>query len=651
MRKLISIAAFSLLSLPGLGQAPSLQDKLYYTCKVWGFVRYYHSEVSTCNVNWDSVLLSTLPAVRAAATVNAFNDVLDTILAAAGPMALSTTYFPDTLPPELKRNRDFSWISAPLLRADVQVQLDTVRNNFRPHAECWVSNNTFTTSYYSWLVFSGDDPELNINTVTAYPDANNRLLMFFKYWNSVCYFNPYNYVLDAPWDTTLSRYVLQIDAAATANALYTLYLKINTTLDDAHVYAYTYSTYYDRLPGYKQPSVRLKYTGGRYVVTQSAVAGIYPGDAIVSKDGLTTMQWEDSLRPYYSSGNPAVFRRLVCENILGKPAGNVTLVVEDSTGTNHTFTVPCTNNGYYNEASYYYPNDSLNTIKWTTMSCDAGYVNMGNMQAADVNTMYDDLRNKPAIIFDLRNYPSGTEVAIANLMLANKTEYLKLIVPDVTYPGTFSWKHDSTGTDGNPAPYSGKVILLMDEQTQSQAEFSCMILETMPDVVKIGSQTAGTDGSTTYWRLSQDLYTGFTSQGMFYPNGDSTQRIGIVPDIVTYPTRAGIRNHDDELLDQALQVACAASGVKSTLSENGKIRVYPNPADNTINVELVNIKGDNIVIRVTDMNGRKLMTRETRSSNGNIYTTFDMQRLSPGMYLVEMVDEDGQTVVRKVVKE
>ena len=174
-----------------LAQTPTLQQKLYYTCKVWGFVKYYHSNVSTCNVNWDSVLVSILPVVENAVNDSEFNDALDTMLAAAGPMALSTTYFPDTLPANLKFNRNFSWISTSLLRNDVRVQMDTIKNNFRPHSECWVGNNTFTTSYNGWLVLPYDNPDLNVNTITSYPGENQRLLMLFKYWNVVSYFYPY----------------------------------------------------------------------------------------------------------------------------------------------------------------------------------------------------------------------------------------------------------------------------------------------------------------------------------------------------------------------------------------------------------------------------------------------------------------------------
>jgi hypothetical protein len=579
------------------------------------------------------------------------------MLTAAGPMALSTTYFPDTLPANLKYNRDWGWIDAStsILRSDVQIQLDTIRNNFRPHAECWVQNNTYTTSYDGWLVFPYDDTELNVNTYTSYPDENNRLLMFFKYWNVVRYFYPYTYVMDIPWDTTLNNYVLQIADVNNAQSLYKLCLKLATTLNDVHVFGLTYSSEYQQLPGYYLPYIRLKYVDGQYVVVNSLVSGINKGDAIISADGLTTSQWEDSLAPYYSSGNLSVFRRDVAIYMLGRQnnGAHETLVVEDNTGTYHTETATCIN-WYAVDPSFFqgyiYPADSLNTINWTTLSCDIGYVNMGNLQDSNVNEMYNDLRNKSAIIFDIRNYPNGTAWDIANLMYPSSMMFSKLTTPDVTYPGTYYWYYDSLGYNGNPTPYMGKVIILMNEETQSQAEFSCMILGAMPGSVKVGSQTSGADGNVSYWNLSQDLYTGFTTLGVFYPNGDSTQRIGIVPDTIVYPTKAGIISGDDEVLDKALSIAGCTLYTNHLTTPATVVKAYPNPANDMITVETTNINAPSFTVNITDITGRVLLQKEVANTSNDIFTSFDIKTLAAGMYFMN-VNVGMQQYVTKIVKE
>src|SRR5246127_1854738 len=120
MKKLVlSLIFIVVASIHIKAQTPTMQQKLYYTCKVWGFVKYFHSGVSTCQVNWDSVLIARLPSIKNALTNTDFNNALDTLLNAAGPMTIVPGILPDTIAPALKRNRNFGWINDPIFRSDV----------------------------------------------------------------------------------------------------------------------------------------------------------------------------------------------------------------------------------------------------------------------------------------------------------------------------------------------------------------------------------------------------------------------------------------------------------------------------------------------------------------------------------------------------
>ncbi|RUT79671.1 hypothetical protein [Ancylomarina longa] len=55
-------------------------------------------------------------------------------------------------------------------------------------------------------------------------------------------------------------------------------------------------------------------------------------------------------------------------------------------------------------------------------------------------------------------------------------------------------------------------------------------------------------------KISTLLCLLFSGIGVYYPNGNKTQRIGIVPDIEVKQTIAGIRQHKDEVLDKAIEV-------------------------------------------------------------------------------------------------
>jgi hypothetical protein len=519
--------------------------------------------VSICQVNWDSVLLQTLPLIKNAVTSNEFNDALDTMLMAAGPMEIATTPSPDTLPPELKRNLNFGWISDPVFRNDIKGTLDTIKNNFRPHPIYWVDY-----SQYGWLSFPYDDPMIDSNAYTNYPGEFTRLLILFKYWNILNYFNPYNYIQDIPWDSTLYKNVLAIDTVTDYTDFFKSIKKITAGCNDAHVEGWTWSSEYN-IYGYYCPEIILRYTQNKYVVVKSGYGIISKGDVIVSVNNKTPEQWEDSLRPYISAGNPSVFRRFMCQYMLCGPGGSqIQIVSKDSMCNDHSFS---SSRNYYLYDSWftsYYPNDTLGTSKWKKWNCNVGYVNMGNLISEDVDSMYSVLKSTSAIIFDIRNYPNGTAPDIANFLYPNSICFNKLTQPDTYYPGTYSWHYNYQGYNGNPISYSGQVIILCDQESISQAEYSCMILGAMPNSVIVGSQTSGTDGNVTYFNLSQDIQTGFTTEGVYYPNGDNTERIGIVPDSVVYPTQEGIRHDRDEVLEKALQIAGCLIPILSISPQN-----------------------------------------------------------------------------------
>lgn len=652
MKTKILIILFCTFASTVLSQNPSYQQKLYYSCKVWGYVKYFHSQVSICEVNWDSVLVSNLPKIKNAVTYNDFNDALDTLLLAAGPMAIASYPYPNTIDPELRRNLDLGWFNDTVIRSDIKAKLDTIKDNFWPHNICWVKVNNYTTNYHGWLIFPHDTLMFNGNTSTNYPDEYTRLLLIFKYWNIIRYFNPNNYVTDVPWDSTLFTF---LPAVATANddvEFFEVFRKIKARLDDAHAEGIKDFSTTNAFPcsylHYFSPPLVLEYAEDHYVACKSAIAGISRGDIISTVDGKTTEQWEDSLRPYISVGNISIFRKLMCSYMMrGDSGSSIQIISKGILGGSHT-TNTFRNFNFYKDTiiTNYYPNDTLGQAKFRKWDCDVGYVNMGKLLVSDVDSMYNNLKTTQALIFDLRNYPNGTGPAIGNLIYPDHICYIKATCPEVLYPGTFYWHENYLGSYNNPSAYQGKVIVLCNERTMSQAEWNCMMLQAMPDAVVVGSQTAGTDGNITFLKISQNIPTFFTSIGMYYPNGDSTQRIGIVPDTVVYRTQDGIRQGRDEVLEKALQIISCALPVENQKPRTDQsIAIYPNPTYDRIHIEcnLPFIEG---VVSIYSLLGQL----EFEAPIAKAKTELDLKGLSQGVYLIR-IKSNEKTIVKKIVKE
>ena len=96
-------------------------------------------------------------------------------------------------------------------------------------------------------------------------------------------------------------------------------------------------------------------------------------------------------------------------------------------------------------------------------------------------------------------------------------------------------------------------MILVDETTQSQAEYTTMALRSSPQAVVVGSTTAGADGNVSAIPLPGGLRTMITGLGVFYPDKRPTQRVGIIPDVEVRPTIAGIRAGRDEVLEEGLR--------------------------------------------------------------------------------------------------
>ena len=97
--------------------------------------------------------------------------------------------------------------------------------------------------------------------------------------------------------------------------------------------------------------------------------------------------------------------------------------------------------------------------------------------------------------------------------------------------------------------FSGAVVILADESSLSQAEYTTMALRAAPNAVVVGSTTAGADGNVSLIPLPGGITTLISGFGVFYPDRTPTQRIGIVPDLEVRPTIAGVRAGRDEVLE------------------------------------------------------------------------------------------------------
>jgi hypothetical protein len=288
-----------------------------------------------------------------------------------------------------------------------------------------------------------------------------------------------------------------------------------------------------------------------------------------------------------------------------------------------------------------------NTLpRWTDTivngQCHFGIVNMDTLEATWVPEMFYALWETDAIIFDIRRYPNSNIYAIAKYLYPNPVEIAKLQALESFYPGAYYWETDYMG-GGMPETYPGNIIILFNEVTQSQGEMTCMGFEPFPELIKIGSQTAGADGNISTIYLPGRIRTIFTGLGIFYPDYTQTQRIGIVPDYEVHPTIAGIRAGIDELMSFALD--CSLLDVREQKSANGAL-IYPNPFSDHLIYEIQGLDyNEPVHIEVIDLCGRTITGFERNSSTGKI----ELPGLACGTYFLR-ITSNSISFVKKIMK-
>ncbi len=112
----------------------------------------------------------------------------------------------------------------------------------------------------------------------------------------------------------------------------------------------------------------------------------------------------------------------------------------------------------------------------------------------------------------------------------------------------------SSGEIGSDEYFKGRILLLVNEWTESYSEYLIMALQKNPKSLTVGYSTSGADGNITTLDFPGGVRTIYSGIGIYYPDGKETQRVGIVPNIWVEPTIDGIKNGKDEVLEKAIEL-------------------------------------------------------------------------------------------------
>lgn len=528
---------------------PQQVDNLAILGKVWGFVKYYHPAVAAGNHNMDAELFRVMPAILEAKSVQQRSNVLQKWVSTFGPVDAGTRS--DTA--KAVHKPDLNWLADSKQLSDpLRAQLETVRQAKRTQSH-----------YYIGMMPQVGNPEFKHEfsyAEKAIPDAGYRLLALYRYWNIIQYFFPYKHLIGEDWNGILPEFAPQFVAAHDKLTYRKVALALIGRIHDTHANLWGSKSIDTEFKGDFYAAAQVQHTEGQFVVTNfyndslGRLTNLHRGDVIKTVDGVSTTDWVTQRRPYYPASNePTQFRDL-SRDLLRGLTNNATLTV-DRDGkplslTINRYTAKEANLNWRIDYSSY-PKDSC----YQLLNPDVGYLFLGNIESEKLPGIMQTFKNTKGLVIDLRCYPSEFVVFSLGKYLTQPTHFVKFTNGNVQTPGLFTWSPVlKVGQRGVNDAYKGKVVILVNEITQSQAEYTTMAFRQAPSAVVLGSTTAAADGNVSPFTLPGGLRTLISGIGVCYPDGRETQRVGIVPDVVVKPTIEGIREGRDELLERAVDL-------------------------------------------------------------------------------------------------
>lgn len=527
-------------------------DKLTSTAKVWGFLKYYHPEVAKGKFNWDNELLKILPVVKQAQTKEELSLIFLTWINSLGQVKRCNSCQKNDKMQFFDNNYDLSWMAdSDIFTEELTRKLENIEKNRYGRK----------TSYYARSDKAGNisitnEPEYK--NIEYLENEDYRYLSLFKYWNIIEYFFPYKYMTDQKWNDVLIEMIPKFREAKNDEAYHLVIQEVSAKINDSHTSLMRSNGVVKHLGGGdKSAPVRLTvfedsiFVTGFYNDSLAEKNDFKIGDAIIKVNDESVQEIVKRIEKYIPSSNKNRTKFFTQQLLLRdyKDSVKVSYVRE---GEKHIKKVRL-----YSSKEFGFEIPPPLTEKYTILEDNIGYINMSNIKIKEVDKMMDNLINCKAIIFDGRYRPNGIYRRISHHIKPQRSEFVKIIIPDVSYPGRYIWKDtkDLEVGGNNNDYYKGKVILLVDGQTQSHAEYSTMALQTAPNSITIGTQTSGADGNLSSFEFLGGYATSMSGTGIFYPDGTETQRMGIKIDFKVVPTLEGIIQNEDEILKAGIDEA------------------------------------------------------------------------------------------------
>ena len=522
--------------------------------QVWGFIKYHHPAVAKGDVNMDAELFRVMPTVIKANDNNQLSVVLEQWINKLGTVNAcgNCKLYQGSdvkLSPDYGRIFDHSVLSKSLTD-----KLTFILNN----------RNTGKNYYIGMWPGIGNpmfDHENDYNAM-KYPDAGYRLLCLYRYWNMVQYFFPYRHLIGQDWNKVLPEFIPRFINDGDGKAYTVTTLAMISSIHDTHANVWGYSKELEDYRGKFAPPFKAKFVEDKLVVT-----GFYNdtlnvkdkfkvGDVITSINGANLADLIKKFLPLTAASNYSTQLRNMPNNYLLRSNNQHFAFGVNRDGKALNVAIDGMKHTDINYLVDYNPDPKA--PGYYVIDKQIGYLYPAKYHDKDLPAIKKMFNDTKGIIIDMRCYPSEfMPFTFVPYIKTGDAPFVKFTTGRIDEPGLFV---TTPALDTKPAnEYKGKVVVIVNARSQSQAEYTTMAFQSSPNVTVIGSTTAGADGNVSAIVLPGGISTMFSGIGILYPDGTETQRKGVKIDMEVKPTIKGIKAGIDEPLEKAKQLILTVS--------------------------------------------------------------------------------------------
>lgn len=534
--------------------SPNQVEYLYKLCKVWGYTKYHHPDVIAGNINWDAELFRVMPNVLRAKSADEVNIALSDWL----------KNFPVKVETELPNEASKQWIKLQEEQGNKVLDTSWIQDVDDLGTElsgylCGMSELYISDRRNSYASFE-EIGTVSFENEKIYPVADGDMGMYllglFRFWNIYEYYSPNVEITTEDWDVVFKQAIPKIANVENYKSYVKTIAEVVAKTGDAHtvvidqekVLYYYYGEYF--LP------CDIKIVENQVVVTQvkESEKQLLAGDILLRIDGMSLEDRIEEQKKYHALPEENKILNQLKSTLLqskGEKA-DIQILRGDERKTIQINTL---------KYQYEYENPLPNAIM---DPYNIGYIDPSNLEQGDLEKLMKEFKNTDGLIVDLRYYPSTAITYLLNEYInPDQKVFASISFPNQAIPGAFYHQEMVSGSGTLKEqendirtfePYMGKVILLMDEGTQSQSEFAIMSLRQAPNTTVLGNPSIGADGNITIVKLPGTIQFPISGLGVYTPEGEQTQRCGLQPDVECYQTIDGILSGKDELIEKAIEL-------------------------------------------------------------------------------------------------